>query len=209
MVRPRDRDPALRRRSPSREPKHRILIVCEGEKTEPFYFRELQHDFRNRLVHIEISNEHGVPLTVVQKAIEERDNAAREAKAARDENLSFDETWCVFDVDEHPNLDQALELARKSNLQVALSNPCFELWGLLHFQDQLHSIHRHDAQRALAGFLRTNETKRLPLAKMQATYTTAVARAKELHRLAQASRAPWRNPTTNVFELTERIRQGA
>lgn len=49
----------LKRRGPSRQPKHRILIVCEGKKTEPRYFRELQHRFRNHLVHVEINDESG------------------------------------------------------------------------------------------------------------------------------------------------------
>jgi hypothetical protein len=45
----------------------------------------------------------------------------------------------VFDVESpkpHPNLDRALTLARSNNIRVAISNPCFELWLILHFEDQ-------------------------------------------------------------------------
>ncbi|MGA9655397.1 MAG: RloB domain-containing protein [Polyangia bacterium] len=48
---------------------------------------------------------------------------------------------------------EALELAKKSRVQVALSNPCIELWALLHFQDQNERIHRHEAQHALKAFM--------------------------------------------------------
>ena len=46
----------------------------------------------------------------------------------------FDEVWCVVDVDDY-DLDSAAALAAKSGVRLAVSNPCFELWLLLHHQD--------------------------------------------------------------------------
>ncbi len=49
----------------------------------------------------------------------------------------MDEVWCLFDVEwpqNHPDLHRALDLAQRSG-RVAVSNPCFELWLALHFQD--------------------------------------------------------------------------
>ena len=68
----------LRRRAPTRQPKRRILVVCEGRKTEPEYFKALCNDVRNLLVHVEVRHA-GVPLTVVERAIELRDDAERDA----------------------------------------------------------------------------------------------------------------------------------
>lgn len=68
MTKIRDRERDLKRQGPTRQPKHRILIVCEGKKTEPRYFRELQHHFQNRLVHVEVNDQSGVPLTLVERA---------------------------------------------------------------------------------------------------------------------------------------------
>lgn len=112
-------DRPIGRRGPSREPKLRILIVCEGKETEPGYFKAFQHEVRNPRVHIEIGGETGVPLTVVQVAIRLRDQAEREAARQRDENLKLDEVWAVFDVDEHPNLDQARQLADSNAIKLA------------------------------------------------------------------------------------------
>ncbi len=39
----RDRRDILRRRRPFRSPGLRFLIVCEGTKTEPGYFREMRN----------------------------------------------------------------------------------------------------------------------------------------------------------------------
>ena len=57
---------SLRRRQPSRDPLPRILIVCEGTRTEPGYFHQLRHVERI-LIKLEISPG-GVPITLVKRA---------------------------------------------------------------------------------------------------------------------------------------------
>lgn len=203
----RNRDRRIGRNPAKREPKHRILVVCEGRVTEPEYFKALQHAFRNPLVHVQIHNETGVPMTVVNCALAEDQRAKDEAKASRDDNLRYDEVWCVFDVDDHPRLDEALSLATASGLQVALSNPCFELWALLHFRDQSERLHRRDAQHTLKQFLPRYE-KKLDFHCMHAGYEQAVGRAADLQKKAEEADAPNRNPTTTVYRLTERIKTG-
>jgi len=47
---------SIRRRGPTREPKQRILIVCEGEETERGYFKAFQHAARNPRVHVEVAS---------------------------------------------------------------------------------------------------------------------------------------------------------
>lgn len=200
-------DRSLKRRPPTREPKHRILIVCEGEETEPGYFRAFQHEVRNPRVHVQLAKETGVPRTVVEIAIRLRDEAEKEAKRERDENLRWDEVWGVFDVDEHPNLDQARTLAKDHAIELAVSNPCFELWALLHFQDQRAHIDRAKAREALQQHLRGYD-KALDFPKMYPGYPDAVRRAQDLARESGRHEDPARNPTTGVYRLTESIRQG-
>ena len=62
-----EKDSSIKRPSPNREPRHRILIVCEGESTEPVYFKSFQHSVKNRLVHVEINDDSGVPKTLVER----------------------------------------------------------------------------------------------------------------------------------------------
>jgi RloB-like protein len=116
---------SLQRRRPSREPKIRILVVCEGKKTEPLYLRQLQHHVRNPRVHVEAVGPAGVPRTVVGTAIDPRGQAADEARRQRDENLLWDEVWAVFDVDDHPNVAEAKQLATANGIHLAVSNPCY------------------------------------------------------------------------------------
>src|SRR5579863_6447941 len=126
----------LRRRPPKLQPRTRVLVLCEGEVTEPKYFQAFRHEHRSRLVEVELVSDCGVPKTLVEYAVERKKQAFREAKRYSDPFLKYDEIWCVFDVDAHPHLNEAKNQARDNGLNLAISNPCFELWVLLHFQDQ-------------------------------------------------------------------------
>jgi hypothetical protein len=51
----------LRRKSGKRPPYDRVLIVCEGEKTEPQYFEEIRKINRVPAVHVRVG---AVPMMV-------------------------------------------------------------------------------------------------------------------------------------------------
>lgn len=200
-------DRPIGRRRPLRAPLRRILIVCEGRETERRYFEAFQHEVRNPRVHVEIARQTGVPKTVVKDAISLREQASEEARRQRDENLLWDEVWGVFDVDDHPGLNDALELARQHCVQVAVSNPCFELWALLHFQEQHAHIDRHKLRAALQKHLHGYD-KVLDFNKMHGGYVEAVERARNLAARSKRDGEPMRNPNTGVGNLTESIRAG-
>jgi hypothetical protein len=183
-------------------------LVSEGEVTEPSYFKRFQHDVRNPRVHVAVAKEHGVPLTVVEVAVKLCNEAQEEAKSQRDENLLWDEVWAVFDVDSHPNLEAAKRMAVQESIRLAVSNPCFELWALLHFRNQPAFIER-DKVRAELQIHMPNYDKELDFARMKSNYAQAVQRAQELDDEAARHEEPGRNPTTGVRHLTEAIRRGA
>jgi len=195
----------LRRRKPSLDPRPRILIVCEGEKTEPIYFEALAHEEEVRLVRIEIVRSGGVPKSNVEQAVSMKRAAQREAKGQRDANLAYDEVWCVFDVDEHPHLAEALDQAQANAIHVALSNPCFELWIFLHFQDQRAHIERHKLQSACRQHL-PGYSKVAAYAELQPRYGEAIRRAVALANWQEQQGRKHANPSTGVHLLTERLR---
>lgn len=59
----------------------------------------------------------------------------------------------MFDTDRHLSIPEALDLAERNGVAIALSNLCLELWFLLHFQEQRAWIHRHSAQAMVRGHL--------------------------------------------------------
>ena len=198
------RDDRLRRRAPSRERKKRILVVTEGKVTEPEYLKAFAHQRRNPLVHVEIVGPAGVPITVVREAVAVRQKARDEATRERDDNLRFDVAWAVFDRDEHPTFAEALKEAKASLVDVAPSNPSFELWALLHFEDQTGSIERHHVRERLEAHLPRYD-KQLDYPKLAGQYAVALTRAQALATAANRVGDPQGNPTTAVWALTELI----
>ena len=110
----------------------KVLIVCEGEKTEPNYFRSF-HMMKNQsdLVY-EIKSEGGRINTVdvVNLAIQLRDKAKKEGNP-------YDSVWAVFDKDSFPDdkFNQAIKKAEANGIGCAWSNEAFELWYVYHFDD--------------------------------------------------------------------------
>lgn len=202
----RQREQPLRRRPASLEPRPRILVLCEGVVTEYEYFDGLRREERNRLVEIEIDYKGGAPKTLVERAAARKKDSEEEARRARDENLKYDEVWCVFDVDEHPKLPDARQQARDHGIKLAVSNPCFELWLLLHFREQNAHIERKAVAKLLRNHIRDYQ-KHVPFEALRDGYSQAVQRAQHLHRRHIDVGNEGDNPSTSVYILTERIRE--
>ena len=124
----------LSRRQGVREIKQSFLIVCEGEKTEPDYFKA----FRMTAATIKAVGQAMNTITLVNKAI-----SIREADQKR--KRVYDQCWVVFDKDNFPAKDfnQAIQLAEKNGFRVAYSNQAFEYWFLLHYNLYTGAIHRN------------------------------------------------------------------
>lgn len=144
------RDKDLRRRKPVKSARAFVLIVCEGGKTEPLYFKSLRSKLGLNTVEVEIEGDKSgsAPISVVDRAIK-----LKLARAGSKGPLEFpyDVVWCVMDVDTHETLAQALDKAGANRLKVALTNPCFEYWYLLHFENTSplfqYNKHVHKALR--------------------------------------------------------------
>jgi hypothetical protein len=175
-------------------PFKRILIVCEGEKTEPGYFQR----FRVTSAVIEIVGKGYNTLSLVKEAL-------RLNELARKNDEPYDQVWCVFDRDSFPahNVDNAWQLARKNKLRTALSNEAFELWFVLHF-DYITSAHtRQEYQDMLTDRLGRRYEKNdlgiyMDLLQRQEQAIENAGKLMSLYSPRQPSRD---NPCTEVHEL--------
>ena len=120
----------------------------------------------------------------------------------------FDEIWCVFDTDEHKKLAQAIEEGRQSGIEVSVSNPCIELWLVLHVRDQTAHIHRHDVQ-SLSNELGLTDGKRIADAAWKTLvedFGTAKQRARALDERHAGNGSPHRsNPSADVWRIVDRL----
>jgi len=123
----------LSRRQGVREIKQSFLIVCEGEKTEPDYFKA----FRMTAATVKAVGQAMNTMTLVSKAISIRDADQKRKKI-------YDQCLVVFDKDDFPAKDfnQAIQFAEKNGFRVAYSNQAFEYWFLLHYNLYTGAIHR-------------------------------------------------------------------
>ncbi len=112
-----------------------IVLAFEGNDTEQIYFEEFKDSekFNDELIYLHLlkrpkNNTNSAPNHVFKKL-------KKEAKDEYNFNAD-DELWMIIDTDRWRNIPQIIEECNKlENMYVAVSNPCFELWLLLHIKD--------------------------------------------------------------------------
>lgn len=190
----------------------RILIVCEGERTEPNYFRSFDRFKKGNMVY-ELTLDGGRINTigVVDKAISLRDQA----------NVPYDRVWAVFDRDSFPekNFNTAIIKAGQNHIECAWSNEAFELWYLYHFHNRVTGMSRVEYAAAI-----TRAVNESPLYKKRAPYkyakndknsfeivTTygsqenAIRWAEAKHHEYTDERFAMHNPCTTVYRLVRQL----
>lgn len=198
---------APRRPLRARPDRREFLIFVEGRVTEEEYLTHW-HRRHRRTVNVEIHDFRGTPKALVDRASSAK--VANERAERRGRGRAHDEVWCVFDVDEHPLLDEAIELAVRHKINVAISNPCIELWFLLHFEPQSAYIERGRAQSAAWQHLdcKKNLTE-AALLSLEDGFEVARERAKRLDEKHRGDGTPLpANPSSGLWRLIETISAG-
>ena len=192
-----------RRKSSGRRVKKLLYLVCEGEKTEPIYFENFRTPECN--FHIILSSSGRKNATGLVK------EAIRKISAGSFDAAHGDQAWCVFDVDENDDdeLKAALSLADENGISIALSNPCFEIWYLIHYSFCSSKISRQDLLVKLDGHISGYHKKLDVFSKLNGRLPSAVKNAQqlnEMHERAGVELISTRsNPSTQVFRVIETI----
>ncbi len=127
------RDRYGRRPVETRAPRPVKVIVCDDSRTAPAYFNELKREVRQHVTLKIVSAKCTAEASrIVQRAIEERSKL-------NEDNEAGDSVWALLDLECEPHVRRHAETekrrAEQSNVAVALSDPCFEVWTLLHLED--------------------------------------------------------------------------
>ena len=175
-----------------------FVVAVEGDKTEPNYFAALKRISDNiadvKIIRSKKASAPNQVLHNLQKHLKENKNRFRDA----------DETWVVVDADAWPQEQfQALYQweSDADHRGVAVSNPKFELWLLLHFEDG-HQISRLNCEERLRKHL-PNYRKNLSVVFDKEQLSRAIERAKSKDKPPCAG-CP-REGVTTVYRLIERI----
>lgn len=145
-------------------------------------------------------------MQLVERAVAAQRGEARQGKKER--GRAHDQIWCVFDRDEHPNFTEAIGLALRHGINLAISNPCLELWFLLHFEDQTAHLERRAAQGRAESLLGCSKVlTEAALSELAERYDDASVRAVKLdEKHAGDGSPPGSNPSSAVWRLVDVIR---
>ena len=191
---------AFKRTGPRREAYDRVLIVCEGSKTEPAYLQELITDLHLSTANVVVAGSGSDPLMVVRHAKKLRRHEQKYGE-------KYDQVYCVFDHDEHPSFDRACSEARTSGLKLARSWPCFEFWLLLHFQysrkPYTRSGERSPAENCISDLRKymPNYAKAASGLHQATKHRLNQAKVNASRALADAKETEQSNPSTEMHEL--------
>lgn len=197
-----------------------FLIACEGICTEPNYINglvkieKLRKNIAEGTEVIIAEHQHSDPLGVVKDLL------------STPYAESFDERWIVIDRDEieiigkgggghtKENFDKAVETCISRNIKIACSNPCFELWIVLHFEYRDSECSRKDIQiKALEKvnsllsadkkIKRVEDMKSLDnlYELLEEKRDTAIKFSRKLSE----NEATFRNPSTGIHKLISSI----
>jgi len=201
---------SFRRRAPIRAPYDKVLIVCEGSKTEPQYFEGLRHYYGLSNTNILVTGECGTdPKGILAHAKKVYEQAKRLSDP-------FDRVYCVFDRDSHLSFYQTVSnidaLKPRSVFFGAYSIPSFEYWLLLHFKYSNSPYVKTGNKSAgdcviddLRTFMPTYQKSRIDVfEELVGQLDTAINYSKRI--LETAKREGSDNPSTNIHDLVEYLR---
>ena len=183
-------------------PTRQVLILCEDQKTAPYYLRKFPFDPGD--VIIEVIGTGFNADSLVNEAIRRKD-------AAESAHQKYIAVWCVFDRDSFPaeNFNLAFALARAHSIKIAYANQCFELWYWLHFDFQQTSVSRTEYGARLSARLgrRYHKADTTLYDELKAFQTDAIRNSKKLLS-CYANFNPERNdPSTSVHTLVEYLNE--
>ena len=189
------------------------MIVSEGSKTEPLYFKEIKNAHRLQTANVEVhpSALGTEPIQVVRYA-KQLFEAGDPHKRIR--TRAFEKVFAIFDRDDHKSYFDALKLARSLDgklrndakqpveFKAIASVPCFELWLLLHYEDIRHPLHRDEVLTRLKQHIPGYDKGASGIfATTKVNLDVANQRARHLAALSAAFDDT--EPSTDIFELVE------
>jgi len=187
-----------------------FLIVCEGEKTEPNYFKGFPKKNGKVIYDIEFEGGGISTLKVVEKAIELRENAKQK----------YDRVWAVFDKDSFKSnsFNSAISKAKANEIGCAWSNEAFELWYLLHFHNRTTAMDRDEYKKAIENAINEKNRNSKKIFKYQknaenmyailnkfGNQEQAIIWAKKLNENFTDENFAKHNPATQVYKLVEEL----
>jgi len=188
---------SFKRRAPYLSYRKLFLIATEGARTEPIYFDMFNGPQATIHVRLLPAKKHDTsPPQVLKRA----EDFAREIGIRKD-----DEVWIVIDRDQwtEQQLYGVCLGCRTSAFALAVSNPKFEYWLLLHFENGSGISSSTDCTQRLMRYLPHFSKTHLEVEKLKPGIPDAIRRGEEKDR-PPCEDWPRTNGST-VYRLVRRL----
>lgn len=202
-----------KRKQNTRDELKMLLIACEDSVSAPLYFRAIFSDLKEN---------HAISASslVIAKHNSTHPKGVLQDLLDHPNYQDFDNKWIVIDRDEKrinkkgdiggytpEQFEQAIDAAKSKKIKVAYSNPCFEIWYLLHFEYRNTAIDRVELNDILERDYQYAKNKLFSQVLDQKLQNTAIENSKQLIQVwvdMQGTIKPVTdNPSTTVHDLVE------
>lgn len=191
----------------TRDERITVIIACEDSVSAPLYFRDLFDRLKkSRTMAVSsfviATHKHSDPVGVLQDLLDHE----------KAQKQTFEHRWIVIDRDEErtgggghslENFNEAIIKAHSNKIEVAYSNPCFEIWYLLHFEYRNTPIDRDELFNKLEREHQYQKNRLLSLTQEQ--HKTAIENAKNLidswEKINGKTSPAKDNPSTTIHNL--------
>ena len=187
-----------------RKQKSKVLIAAEGKnKTEKTYFSNFEDGKKSYNITYARGNNTD-PLKLVKMLIEEIDELKLDLQ---DDDVAY----CIFDTDVDPNknkiIEEAIQLAKKNNIKIITSSPCFELWFLLHYDYTTANMDSEEVIKRLKEYYPKYEKNINIYPNIIKEIDLAINRAKKIEKYQIDNNrrigTVEANPNTEVYKIVE------
>lgn len=208
----------LRRKISRPEGKNRdaslFIIASEGKETEKIYVEALEEFFNSKRIHIRFIHKKDPSKSSPKHTLESIAHVRREYHINE-----LDQLWILIDRDqwEDKELSYVATECIKKKINLAVSNPCFELWCVLHLKKiseysredlMLLSSNKKDGtktflEKELSYLLKGASKTSKKIGELVPDYEVAVQNSKEID---PNPKLRWpESPGTRVYLLLEEI----
>lgn len=171
--------------SKSKEVNPKFYVFCEGE-TEQAYVEYLKAKYR-------------VPVQIIAELSKSKISEKYIQNIHRNHHPR-DRDYFMYDADVPYMLERLMMLSQRFNAVPVISNPCIELWFLLHFAEHLGSINSKDCERLLRDKYARYKKGRID-DRLAALFDLREGQA--LARARRMTSGPYTNPSTQIYRLIE------
>lgn len=120
-----------------------FLIVTEGKRTEPLYFKGMEKIIKGKIGGIVDVIENPV-IDIYGEGCSTGKLIELTERIVKDAKINYQNIWVVFDKDDFEDFDQAIKQGGEKGYKIAWSNQSFEYWIYLHFYFSDAALHRDD-----------------------------------------------------------------